>query len=144
MCCMSPPSSLERFYVIGHIEQMFARNSVSAWGIGPNRHQALPDILGFGVFKVQCSGFCTVVAMDFEKTAIAFEQVPELRNGVHGTPITVNVLSDLIKGLTPEQIGTLVTAMGPRAIYKTTLGVGSMICIPPGMFQSLQVVCVCV
>ena len=48
-----------------HMEQMYGAESISAWGIAPNRSQVLPDILGFGVFKVQCCGFCNLIVMDF-------------------------------------------------------------------------------
>ena len=120
-----------------HMEQMFGAESISAWGIAPNRSQALPEILGFGVFKVQCCGFCNLIVMDFLKCAEVFEQNPDLRNGFDGVFLTVTMISDLVKGLQQKQIGTFAAAMAPNAIYKTTLGAGSMVIIPPGALKNM-------
>ena len=75
--------------------------------------------------------------MNFLKCADVFEQNPDLRNGVHGVPLTVTIVSDLVKGLQQNQIGTFAGAMGPDTIYKTTLGTGSMVIIPPGALKNM-------
>ena len=81
---------------------MLGKSRISAWGIAPNRHLALPDILGFGVCKVQCSGFACFIAMDVEKCAAACEQMPELRPGRDGEVVSVKLVSDMIKALQIE------------------------------------------
>jgi len=120
-----------------HMEQMFGAESISAWGIAPNRAQALPEVLGFGVAKVQCCGFSNLIVMNCLKCVDVFERNPDLRNGVHGVPLTVTIVSDLVKGLQQNQIGTFAGAMGPDTIYKTTLGTGSMVIIPPGALKNM-------
>ena len=81
--------------------------------------------------------FSNLIVMNVLRCAEVSEQNPDLRNGVHGVPVTVTIVSDLVKGLQQNQIGTFAGAMGPDTIYKTTLGTGSMVIIPPGALKNM-------
>ena len=121
------------FLIVGHVESMFGAHGMACWGIAPSRHGAAPEVMGFGVLKLQVSGFCNLMALDFLKCATAFEQHVELRNGRHGEPVTVQLVGEMIKELKNDQVAALVTALGPDAAFNTTMGAGSIAIIPPGM-----------
>lgn len=111
----------------GHLNALFSEDSMTALGIAPNKCQVAFEQLGFGVLKMQASGFSSIILLHADACRKA-----------HDTPLTLKVIPDSISGLQPNQVKPFIEALGHNKSFKITLGAGCCVCVPPGWFIADQ------
>ena len=115
----------------GHLEGMFLGESISGWGMAPNKSSIQPDCLGLGTVRCQASGFLKVILLHATTAVTVFKENEDLQNSVEG-PVTLQSIQEMVKALTMDQAATFVTKMAADTIYQCTLGVGTVIVCAAG------------
>ena len=122
----------------GHIDGMFGDGAVTGWGVAPNRFAAQPDLLCLGAVKMVVTGFLKVVMLKAETAIAVFANNMELRNGQldgeDGEAISLMAMQDMVKSLKPDQVQLFIGKMAGD-IFHCTLGAGSVVISPPGLFM---------
>ena len=122
----------------GHLESTFGDGSVTGWGIAPNRFAVQPDLLCLGSVKVVVTGFLKVVVFKAESAIAVFTDNPELQNGQldgeDGQAISLFAMQDMVKHLKKDQVPVFIQKMADD-MFHCTLGAGSIIVSPPGLFM---------
>ena len=122
----------------GHLNALFSEDSMTAWGIAPNKCQVAFEQLGFGVLKMQASGFSSMILLHADACRKALVEHADLLRCQPGTPLTLKVIQDSISGLQPNQVKPFIEALGHNKSFKITLGAGCCVCVPPGWFIADQ------
>ena len=105
---------------------MFLGESISGWGMAPNKSSIQPDCLGLGTVRCQASGFLKVFFLHATTAVTVFKENEDLQNSVEG-PVTLQSIQEMVKALTMDQAATAA-----ETIYQCTLGVGTVIVCAAG------------
>ena len=114
----------------GHLEGIFCKGALGAWGMAPNRSSIQPDFLGFATIRCQATGFLKIMLVKALDLVTLLTNEKEMRNGIE--EVNLHTIPSIIKQLSEVQADQLAQKMPKQCVFQCTMGVGSIIIVPPG------------
>ena len=78
------------------IQALLTDDSMSCWGMAPNKTHCKLEQLGLGILKMQSTGFASMVLINTDKCVSVFTAHPHLCNNKQ-PPLTLKVLQESVQ-----------------------------------------------